>query len=139
MLVLCRLQLSYANSFPESRSNLDNIRCPVLSLWSSTSEWKMKLELHSWHVHRKLRSSGCIVTSLLTFMSFKPSVAMYYLFIDEYYDIIKNKRIYEVQSFRSIQYIILYCWIYIYMMIYSLKFDKRNFWFLLRVDIHSYL
>ena len=32
MLVLCRLQLSYANSFPESRSNLDNIRCPVLSL-----------------------------------------------------------------------------------------------------------
>ncbi len=52
---------------------------------------------------------------MLTFMSFKQSVAMYHLFIDEYYDIIKNNRICGVQSFRLIQYMILYYLIsYIY-------------------------
>jgi hypothetical protein len=39
-------------------------------------------------------------------MRFKHSVAMYHLFFDVYYDIIKDKRIYDILYCRSIKYMI---------------------------------
>ena len=62
-----------------------------------------------------------------TFISFKLSVAMYHVFIDVYYDIIKNSRIYEVQCFRSIQYMILLfnIYVYIHIIIFRVNLTKK--------------